>query len=142
MAWQMLAVALFAVKVGRQLPTLVQNGGSAIIAFRPTTPGRYVQSRRLLYSGIANRNYSRIQNQSRPAGPLDWYVRYSSCENCRSRVPGQVIGLFTVGLSEYGVVWLGTNWDREIQKGIKRNAEEAKRRALAERMYQEGGSIN
>ncbi|KAH7910461.1 MOP flippase [Hygrophoropsis aurantiaca] len=43
---------------------------------------------------------------------------------------GQVIGLFTVGISEYCVVWLGTNWEKEVQKGIKRNAEEAKRRAL------------
>lgn len=58
--------------------------------------------------------------------------------NCCSGSLGQVIGLFTVALSEYGVVWLGTNWDQEIQKGIKRNAEEAKRRALAERMSQEG----
>ncbi|KAG2103062.1 MATE efflux family protein [Suillus discolor] len=55
---------------------------------------------------------------------------------------GQVIGLFTVGLSEYGVVWLGTNWDREVQKGIKRNAEEAKRRVLAERIRQEDGLTN
>ncbi|KAG1860551.1 MATE efflux family protein [Suillus tomentosus] len=55
---------------------------------------------------------------------------------------GQVIGLFTVGLSEYGVVWLGTNWDREIQKGIKRNAEEAKRRVLAELIRQEDGLTN
>ncbi|KAH7926013.1 MOP flippase [Leucogyrophana mollusca] len=46
---------------------------------------------------------------------------------------GQVIGLFTVGLGEYAVVWLGTNWDREVQKGIKRNAEEAKRRAMHDR---------
>ncbi|KAG2075518.1 MATE efflux family protein [Suillus decipiens] len=55
---------------------------------------------------------------------------------------GQVIGLFTVGLSEYSVVWLGTSWDREIQKGIKRNAEEAKRRALAERIRQEDSQTN
>lgn len=55
---------------------------------------------------------------------------------------GQVIGLFTVALSEYGVVWLGTNWDREIQKGIKRNTEEAKRRVLAERIRQEDGLTN
>ncbi|KAG1857342.1 MOP flippase [Suillus subalutaceus] len=55
---------------------------------------------------------------------------------------GQVIGLFTVGLSEYGMVWLGTNWDREIQKGIKRNAEEAKRRVLAEQIRQEDGLTN
>ncbi|KDQ51770.1 hypothetical protein JAAARDRAFT_40799 [Jaapia argillacea MUCL 33604] len=43
---------------------------------------------------------------------------------------GQVVALFIVGLGEYGVVWLGTDWDREIQKGIKRNYQEAKRRAL------------
>lgn len=55
---------------------------------------------------------------------------------------GQVIGLFTVGLSEYVVVWLGTSWDREIQKGIKRNAEEAKRRVLAEQIRQEDSQTN
>jgi len=55
---------------------------------------------------------------------------------------GQVIGLFIVGLSEYGMVWLGTSWDREIQKGIKRNAEEAKRRMLAEQIRQEDGLTN
>ncbi|KAF8834934.1 MATE efflux family protein [Paxillus ammoniavirescens] len=45
---------------------------------------------------------------------------------------GQVIGLFTVGIAEYFVVWLGTDWDKEVLKGIIRNAEEAKRRALLE----------
>ncbi|KAG6335993.1 hypothetical protein ID866_3088 [Astraeus odoratus] len=45
---------------------------------------------------------------------------------------GQVIGLFTVGISEYVVVWLGTNWDKEVQKSIIRNAEEGKRRTLTE----------
>ena len=43
---------------------------------------------------------------------------------------GQVIALFIVGLGEYGTVWLGTDWDKEIQKGIKRNQEEAKRRSM------------
>ncbi|KAG9313160.1 MATE efflux family protein [Chiua virens] len=43
---------------------------------------------------------------------------------------GQVIGLFTVGICEYGVICFGTNWDEEILKGIIRNAEEAKQRAL------------
>jgi MATE family multidrug resistance protein len=62
--------------------------------------------------------------------------------NCYLSSTGQVIGLFTVALSEYGVVWLGTNWDREIQKGIERNAEEAKRRALVERICQEGELTN
>ncbi|EKM53264.1 uncharacterized protein PHACADRAFT_163546 [Phanerochaete carnosa HHB-10118-sp] len=30
---------------------------------------------------------------------------------------GQVVALFIVGFGEYAVVWLGTNWDKEIQKG-------------------------
>ncbi|KAF9465957.1 MOP flippase [Collybia nuda] len=42
---------------------------------------------------------------------------------------GQVLALFIVGLSEYGVVWLGTDWDLEVQKGIKRNQNEAKAQA-------------
>jgi MATE family multidrug resistance protein len=33
---------------------------------------------------------------------------------------GQVIALFLVGFSEYAVVWLGSDWDKEIQKGIER----------------------
>ncbi|KAI0343818.1 MATE efflux family protein [Trametopsis cervina] len=41
---------------------------------------------------------------------------------------GQVVALFIVGLGEYAVVWLGTDWDSEIEKGIERNREEAKRR--------------
>ncbi|KAF8957126.1 mate-domain-containing protein, partial [Flammula alnicola] len=28
-------------------------------------------------------------------------------------------GLFIVGIGEYGVVWLGTDWDKEIKKGMK-----------------------
>ncbi|KAJ3512451.1 hypothetical protein NLJ89_g3512 [Agrocybe chaxingu] len=42
---------------------------------------------------------------------------------------GQVVALFIVGLGEYCVVWLGTDWDLEVKKGIERNREEAKRRA-------------
>ncbi|KAH9919007.1 mate-domain-containing protein, partial [Fomitopsis serialis] len=41
---------------------------------------------------------------------------------------GQVVALFIVGLGEYAVVWLGTDWDKEIQYSIERNREEAKRR--------------
>ncbi|KZT63964.1 MOP flippase [Daedalea quercina L-15889] len=41
---------------------------------------------------------------------------------------GQVVALFIVGLGEYIVVWLGTDWDKEIQYSIERNREEAKRR--------------
>ncbi|KAI6023771.1 MATE efflux family protein [Pisolithus microcarpus] len=35
---------------------------------------------------------------------------------------GQVIGLFTVGTAEYVVVWLGTNWDKEVEKSMFRNS--------------------
>ncbi|KZT00434.1 MATE efflux family protein [Laetiporus sulphureus 93-53] len=45
---------------------------------------------------------------------------------------GQVVALFIVGLGEYTVVWLGTDWDREVQKSVERNHEEAKRRRLHE----------
>ncbi|KAL4252699.1 multi antimicrobial extrusion (MATE) family protein [Abortiporus biennis] len=43
---------------------------------------------------------------------------------------GQVIALFIVGLGEYATVWLGTDWEKEIQRGIERNREESKRRDL------------
>lgn len=43
---------------------------------------------------------------------------------------GQVVALFIVGLGEYGVVWLATDWEREIEKGIERNRDEAKRRLM------------
>ncbi|EMD40035.1 hypothetical protein CERSUDRAFT_45456, partial [Gelatoporia subvermispora B] len=47
---------------------------------------------------------------------------------------GQVVALFIVGLGEYAVVWFGTNWDKEVQKGIQRNQEEAKRRQMHEQV--------
>ncbi|KAF9485569.1 MOP flippase [Pholiota conissans] len=40
---------------------------------------------------------------------------------------GQVIALFIVGIGEYCVVWLGTDWDQEVRKSIQRNENEAKR---------------
>ncbi|PPQ74024.1 hypothetical protein CVT24_012620 [Panaeolus cyanescens] len=43
---------------------------------------------------------------------------------------GQVVALFIVGIGEYCVVWLGTDWDEEVRKSIKRNYEEGKRRQL------------
>ena len=49
--------------------------------------------------------------------------------NLQSRT-GQVIALFIVGLSEYAVVWLGTDWEKEIQRGFERNQAEAKRRQM------------
>ncbi|KAF8997839.1 MOP flippase [Cyathus striatus] len=41
---------------------------------------------------------------------------------------GQVVALFIVGIGEYCVVWLGTDWDLEVRKGIERNEAEDKRR--------------
>ena len=40
---------------------------------------------------------------------------------------GQVVALFIVGIGEYSVVWLGTDWNLEVQRGIERNLGEAKR---------------
>ncbi|KAI0034870.1 mate-domain-containing protein [Vararia minispora EC-137] len=40
---------------------------------------------------------------------------------------GQVVALFIVGFAEYGVVWLGTDWEGEVRKGIERNRAEAMR---------------
>lgn len=39
---------------------------------------------------------------------------------------GQVVALFIVGIGEYLTVWLGTDWDYEVQRGIDRNSETAK----------------
>jgi MATE family multidrug resistance protein len=35
-----------------------------------------------------------------------------------------VVALFIVGTSEYAVVWLGTDWDHEVEKGVWRNNQE------------------
>ncbi|KAJ7600375.1 MOP flippase [Mycena floridula] len=43
---------------------------------------------------------------------------------------GQVVALFIVGIGEYCVVWLGTDWDLEVRLGVERNQEEAKRQNL------------
>jgi len=43
---------------------------------------------------------------------------------------GQVVALFIVGSGEYLVVWLGTDWEKEVEFGIERNREDAKRRAM------------
>jgi MATE family multidrug resistance protein len=47
------------------------------------------------------------------------------------RRAGQVVGLFIVGIGEYLVVWLVTNWDLEVAKAADRNALESKRREEA-----------
>lgn len=37
------------------------------------------------------------------------------------------MGLFVVGIGEYGAVWLGTDWHKEVARGKERNMLEAKR---------------
>ena len=56
-----------------------------------------------------------------------------------NRDVGQVAALFIVGIGEYLVVWLGTDWDKEVERGIERNRYEAKRRAEIEHLHQESG---
>ncbi|KAF5345125.1 hypothetical protein D9757_013874 [Collybiopsis confluens] len=46
---------------------------------------------------------------------------------------GQVVGLTIVGLCEYAAVW-SSDWKNEVEKGIQRNAEEARRREQAIRI--------
>ncbi|KXN84930.1 hypothetical protein AN958_11913 [Leucoagaricus sp. SymC.cos] len=41
---------------------------------------------------------------------------------------GQVVALFIVGLGEYAVVWLRTDWDLEVQRGLEHNQLEASHR--------------
>lgn len=45
---------------------------------------------------------------------------------------GQDVALFIIAFGEYAVVWLGTDWDKEVQRSIDRNKEEAKRRRMHE----------
>jgi MATE family multidrug resistance protein len=35
-----------------------------------------------------------------------------------------VVALFIVGTCEYAVVWLGTDWNHEVEKGVLRNNQE------------------
>ena len=35
-----------------------------------------------------------------------------------------MVALFIVGTCEYAVVWLGTDWDHEVEKGVLRNNQE------------------
>jgi hypothetical protein len=66
---------------------------------------------------------------------LDWYVLLDLIECSLLHYdhyfqPGQVLGLFLVGLGEYGVVWLATDWNQEVQRSKDRNLLEAKQQAL------------
>jgi multidrug resistance protein, MATE family len=37
---------------------------------------------------------------------------------------GQVVALFIVGVGEYATVWLGTDWEEEVRRGILRTKSE------------------
>jgi len=54
---------------------------------------------------------------------------------------GQVLGLFIVGIGEYGAVWLGTDWNEEVQRGRERILSEAKRRACRATDVGEGRQV-
>lgn len=53
---------------------------------------------------------------------------YLEMANLVLRYSGQVVALFIVGVSEYCAVWLWTDWEKEVVRGIERNEEENKRR--------------
>ncbi|KAJ4481213.1 MOP flippase [Lentinula aciculospora] len=61
--------------------------------------------------------------------PLGIFLAFNSNYGLRGLWIGQVVGLTVVGISEYAAIWLGTDWDHEIEKGVRRNSEEAKRLA-------------
>lgn len=50
------------------------------------------------------------------------------CEQPLTLIPpfltGQVVALFIVGTCEYAVVWLGTDWNHEVEMGVLRNNQE------------------
>ncbi|EJU02482.1 MOP flippase [Dacryopinax primogenitus] len=64
--------------------------------------------------------------------PLGLTLAFAFGQGLQGLWVGQVIALFLVGFSEYGVVWLGSDWDKEIEKGIERlKGEEVRRSGLA-----------
>jgi len=69
------------------------------------------------------------------AGSLGWYVflHLSNASLYKFLRLGQVLGLFIVGLGEYGVVWLATDWNKEVQRSKDRNLLEAKQQAFCVR---------
>lgn len=103
-------------------------------AYRTSTSGRTIQPGRLLRPGSSSRYHSCIPlaNEPRTARPVDRYVviKGFACYQRYNCEAGQVVALFIVGLGEYGAVWLGTDWEKEIMKGIERNREEAKHRLI------------
>jgi len=54
---------------------------------------------------------------------MDWSVAINPKLLSPNLIIGQVVALFIVGLGEYAVVSLGTNWEKEIEKAMKRNGQ-------------------
>ena len=52
--------------------------------------------------------------------PLGITLAFKFSQGLQGLWIGQVVALFIVGLSEYGVVWFGTNWEKEIEKAARR----------------------
>ncbi|KZV85394.1 mate-domain-containing protein [Exidia glandulosa HHB12029] len=59
--------------------------------------------------------------------PLGLTLAFSYDKGLAGLWVGQVVGLFIVGLSEYAVVALGTNWDVEVRKAAERTSEEQRK---------------
>ncbi|KAJ3763514.1 mate-domain-containing protein [Lentinula raphanica] len=59
--------------------------------------------------------------------PLGIYLAFESHYGLKGLWIGQVVGLTVVGVGEYLTIWLGTDWDHEVARGVQRNLEEAKR---------------
>ncbi|KAI9507761.1 MOP flippase [Russula earlei] len=53
--------------------------------------------------------------------PLGITLAFQAGYGLRGLWMGQVVALFIVGTCEYGVVWLGTDWEQEVRKGMLRN---------------------
>ncbi|KAI0061883.1 MOP flippase [Artomyces pyxidatus] len=56
--------------------------------------------------------------------PLGLSLAFNSHYGLRGLWIGQVVALFIIGLGEYGVVLLGTDWEEEVRKGCERNNQE------------------
>ncbi|KAF8824305.1 hypothetical protein HHX47_DHR8000353 [Lentinula edodes] len=68
--------------------------------------------------------------------PLGIFLAFRSEYGLKGLWIGQLVGLTVVGISEYVVILVGTDWECEVEKGVRRNLEEAKRLA------QIGDSVN
>jgi MATE family multidrug resistance protein len=94
------------------------------ISYRPSASGCLVQPRCILRPRTSDGDRTRLSSSdsARIAGVVD---RSGFCHECAvfemliSSI-GQVVALFIVGLGEYAAVWLGTDWEEEVQRGIMR----------------------